>query len=39
MAAGLVVYGGALWLWLAASGERLALSGFTADAPPEDNMD
>lgn len=37
-AAGLLVYAGALWLWLRASGQRLALTGFTADAPAGNNI-
>ncbi|MFL6858572.1 MAG: lipopolysaccharide biosynthesis protein [Allosphingosinicella sp.] len=32
LAAGLLVYAGALAAWLAATGQRLALTGFTADA-------
>src|SRR4051812_27629718 len=34
LAAGLLVYAGALAAWLAATGQRLALTGFTAEAAP-----
>ena len=34
LAAGLLVYAGALRLWLGVAGQRLSLTGFTADAAP-----